>query len=91
MPGDGHGRAGLAEGSWQQLRELLGQILVSPLARSHFHPLQFPKGLVRKGRKKNAVKGFPLPKHKPQGLQRGLGSHRNVWECGRFRDRARGV
>lgn len=60
-------------------------------ARSDFYPLQFPRGLVRKGKKCSQRFSPSLPKCNPQGLQQGFGSHRNAWEYWRLGDRAGGV
>lgn len=81
-PGMGMARLGLAGVSWQQGwgRDFLGPLpqkcafsdLGISSARSNFHPLQFPRGLVRQGKKCCQRFSPSLPKCKPPGSPAGI-------------------
>lgn len=63
---DRHGQAGLAGGSWQQLQEVLGQLLVSPLAEAISTPA-VSQGFGEKGKNKKMLsKVFPFPGISPR-------------------------
>lgn len=83
MPRDGHGQAStgwgfLAAGLGLGIFRAPSQCALSDLgfssARNNFHPLQFPRGLVRKGKKCCQRFSPSLPKCKP------LGSPAGIWQ-----------
>lgn len=93
MPGNGHGQAGsgwglpaagLGLGGFRATSQRTLTDAGFSSARSGFHPLQFPRGLVRKGKKRRQRFSPSLPKRKPPGSLVGIWQPQEcvgIWEA----------